>query len=405
MLKKLAAGVLALVLSISMLSGCKNDDDSKVNSNSSSDSDSSAFDVSQLVIPEKKFVIDGEEVNTDNLVMMTINDKYDISFDEYRYYFMALIKNYNLDFSSIEDEKEREESFKTFTDLVETYIKNFYSYYVLADSQDVKFTEENEAALKEQQNADIAQYGSEENAEKYYLSQYANLEISKGFLKHDMLFDNIDSALFKEGGKFYVSQEDFLKFAETEAYAQTKHILVTFSSVAELSEEAQEGYDDLTLSQKFSLKDEAYSALTEKEQKMLQPKAKEEIEKILKKVNDGGDFDKLIKEHGWDPGTEANTEGYFITKNSSFVEQYIDASFKLKEGETSGIVESSYGYHIIKREKMNMDYVKENVETLYNAYYEEVVNSKGTELLTPIIDDMKITYADEYSKIAFDSIS
>lgn len=85
-------------------------------------------------------------------------------------------------------------------------------------------------------------------------------------------------------------------------------------------------------------------------------------EEILKKLNDGADFDALIKEYGIDPGMKQNPKGYIFTKGE-MVEPFENAAFSLKEGEISGIVESSFGYHIIKREALSeaSDGVKNNI--------------------------------------------
>lgn len=69
-------------------------------------------------------------------------------------------------------------------------------------------------------------------------------------------------------------------------------------------------------------------------------------ENVLKRIQNGEDFDKLAEEFNDDPG--ATPEGY--TFNSGDMEPAFEkATFALKIGELSGLVETSYGYHIIKR--------------------------------------------------------
>lgn len=80
--------------------------------------------------------------------------------------------------------------------------------------------------------------------------------------------------------------------------------------------------------------------------------AKKIINNVLKKANKGEDFDKLIKEYCEDPGMKANPDGYTFTKGE-MVKEFETAAFALKEGKISSVVETSYGYHIIKREPLH----------------------------------------------------
>lgn len=67
---------------------------------------------------------------------------------------------------------------------------------------------------------------------------------------------------------------------------------------------------------------------------------------VLDRINAGEDFDALLEEFNEDPG--ATPEGYTFGPGE-MVPEFEQASFALKIGEVSGIVESSHGYHIIKR--------------------------------------------------------
>lgn len=91
--------------------------------------------------------------------------------------------------------------------------------------------------------------------------------------------------------------------------------------------------------------------------------AAKKINEVSKKIKNKADFDKLIEEYGEDPGMQSNPDGYIFTKGE-MVQEFEDAAFALKEGEISGAVESSYGTHFIKREKLPAltDSVKENVK-------------------------------------------
>lgn len=76
--------------------------------------------------------------------------------------------------------------------------------------------------------------------------------------------------------------------------------------------------------------------------------AYQDIQKILERVKAGEDFAELAKEYSNCPsGKNGGDLGEF--SKGDMVKPFEDAAFKLKKGKISGIVETRYGYHIIKR--------------------------------------------------------
>jgi peptidyl-prolyl cis-trans isomerase C len=75
-------------------------------------------------------------------------------------------------------------------------------------------------------------------------------------------------------------------------------------------------------------------------------------EEVLAKVQNGGDFDALMAQYGEDPGMKADpskTTGYQVGAKSSFVAEFLSAAMGLANvGDTTQLVASDYGYHIIK---------------------------------------------------------
>ncbi len=77
---------------------------------------------------------------------------------------------------------------------------------------------------------------------------------------------------------------------------------------------------------------------------------KVKAEALLKQIQGGADFAKLAKEKSEDTGSGANGgELGFIVKGQT-VKPFEEAAFSLKVGETSGLVKTEYGYHIIQVE-------------------------------------------------------
>lgn len=79
--------------------------------------------------------------------------------------------------------------------------------------------------------------------------------------------------------------------------------------------------------------------------------AKKEAEKILVKAKAGEDFAALAKEYSQDPGSKDNGGEYTFARGE-MISEFEEAAFNLKPGEISKVVETGYGYHIIKLEEV-----------------------------------------------------
>ncbi|MBC8042813.1 MAG: peptidylprolyl isomerase [Rhizobacter sp.] len=74
----------------------------------------------------------------------------------------------------------------------------------------------------------------------------------------------------------------------------------------------------------------------------------EKIRDIQKQLKDGGNFAELAKKYSDDPGSAQQGGDLGSSRRGSYVKPFEEAAFVLKEGETSEIVETVFGYHIIQ---------------------------------------------------------
>ena len=118
--------------------------------------------------------------------------------------------------------------------------------------------------------------------------------------------------------------------------------------------------------------------------------ARIEIAKIQQKLKDGQDFATLAREHSQGPSAKNGGDlGYF--GRGQMVKPFEDAAFALKPGQVSEIVETQFGYHLIKV----VDKQPERIMA-----YSEVKDRLNQHLKTQRIDQEAKKYIDTLKKDA-----
>jgi hypothetical protein len=77
--------------------------------------------------------------------------------------------------------------------------------------------------------------------------------------------------------------------------------------------------------------------------------ARKRAEEALKKAKSGTEFQVLAKQYSDDPGSGPRGGDLGMFSKATMVKPFADAAFALKPGEISGIVETDFGFHVIKR--------------------------------------------------------
>lgn len=110
--------------------------------------------------------------------------------------------------------------------------------------------------------------------------------------------------------------------------------------------------------------------------KLPEAQAKTKAEKILAEVKRGKDFAALASEFSDDPATkEAGGElPDEVTWDSQYVSEFKRAALGLNEGETSGLVKTWYGYHIIQCAARKVEY-PEDFEEKKKEYSDEALDA------------------------------
>jgi PPIC-type PPIASE domain len=72
------------------------------------------------------------------------------------------------------------------------------------------------------------------------------------------------------------------------------------------------------------------------------------VKGILAQIKAGADFDALMKQYSEDPGSAATAKAYTVSPDAQLVIEFKQLGLRLQLNEV-GVVESDYGFHIIKR--------------------------------------------------------
>lgn len=165
-------------------------------------------------------------------------------------------------------------------------------------------------------------------------------------------------------------------------YARVKHILILNSKQEDSS--SGDSAADATASPEASAEPDTSAEDYKQQQKQL-------ADDVLAKVKAGGDFEALLAEYGSDPGMASNPDGYVIDKDgytadsqgSKMVTEFTQGAFSVGIGETTDLVESSYGWHIIKR------YALPTSGTVYDTAIQNVKSDLMQDKYNELIDSYK----------------
>ena len=89
-----------------------------------------------------------------------------------------------------------------------------------------------------------------------------------------------------------------------------------------------------------------------------QDKIRPQAEALLERIRAGEDFADLAKEYSQDPGSASQGGDLGFFGRGTMVPAFEDVAFSLKVGEVSDLVQSQFGFHIIRVEEISGDQVR-----------------------------------------------
>ncbi|MCA9414918.1 MAG: peptidylprolyl isomerase [Candidatus Omnitrophica bacterium] len=112
--------------------------------------------------------------------------------------------------------------------------------------------------------------------------------------------------------------------------------------------------------------------------------AKKEIEAVAKRIADGEDFAVVASKESDDSGSAPDGGDLGTFNRGEMVPAFEEAAFSLEPGQISGIVETRYGYHLIKVEEkktLEFDKAKDQIrDALERAKKDRLVDQWVVEL-------------------------
>lgn len=113
--------------------------------------------------------------------------------------------------------------------------------------------------------------------------------------------------------------------------------------------------------------------------------AYQKAEGILKQVQDGEDFAKLATELSDDSHTQSKGGDLGFFSRGKIVKPFEDVAFEMKPGETSGIVETQFGYHIIRVEERKAETLH-SYDSMKERIHQRLLQQKKSTQVTDFID-------------------
>ncbi|SHF06967.1 foldase protein PrsA [Seinonella peptonophila] len=126
----------------------------------------------------------------------------------------------------------------------------------------------------------------------------------------------------------------------------------------------------------------AFNKEGNEKEKRSDAEAKKRAEEVKKKLDQGGDFDKLAKEYSDDPGSKDNG-GLIEGAADEYVPEFAQAVKTIELNKISDPIKTEYGYHVLTVMERNEESMKDAPD--------EVKQKKLQELNQKFIEQQKIT--------------
>lgn len=230
-------------------------------------------------------------------------------------------------------------------------------------------------------------------------------------------FESIDQPTITQYGfTLELVQDIFLKYAISNKYIEAQSATIPIDEVA-----LQEALDTAALNDAYYASIVKYgaegSAVSVRAKNILiktvddemSPLPQEQIDaalvkakEVLEKAKAGEDFAALMTEYSEDPGSldAANVDGYVFAR-AEFMPEFEEAAYSMEPGDISEIVETSYGYHIIKLEEKDIAPTEEKLKERTD-YEANIISQAKSVQTSAYLEDQIVIWKEKY-KVTIDT--
>ena len=226
---------------------------------------------------------------------------------------------------------------------------------------------------------------------------------------------NNDQEAFEAAITQYLGVEDEDELREMLSLEYKRNLAIEdYVKKSITDDEIQKYYDDEVIGdmkvRHILIKPDTNDDMSTEEKTEAEEKAKKEAEDLIKKLDDGADFEELAKKNSDDTGS-ASDGGLidYFNKDDNMDEAFLNASIDLEEGKyTEEPVKSSFGYHIIlKVDQKSKPKLKKVKDDIIQTLTDDKLNEDATLRFNALIEirkDAGIEFKDDSLKKDYDEL-
>lgn len=337
-MKRIACGLTALLLLLSVCVGCNSSDDRTTGDDASETSQSLPAELAGIDPMETVLTMNGREIPADIYLywLMSTCGNLEYQLQMFSMYYGMYVETLDEKGNVLWDQSVEG---TPLADMArEEAVDTALSYALLesvAEKNGVAFTDEDQADLDEAIAAQMEEAGGEEAFRQGLYEQGLTLSSYKRMAADSYLYEHLLDMARDPSSRIYQAPGD------DNAYVDHILLMTTDSETGE----------PLSVEEAAEKKEQAEDLLAQLE-------ASDNLEAL---------FTEFADTYGEDPGRAADV-GYLINPETNFVQEFKDAAFALKPGEISGIVESDYGYHILLRKELTIWQLETLSEEALSSY-------------------------------------